>query len=151
VSIGKRIWDVTRANLTDFGRTFRSDGLREQLTDAEREAIDAELRESIGARAGRRAREIKDTAEDAWERAFEQARARAGVPQPRVDPNEQRRRWAKTLEIELDATPDEIRRAYRRLLVRFHPDKFATDPEKYKVATEVTRKLTEAYNGLLGG
>jgi hypothetical protein len=37
---------------------------------------------------------------------------------------------------------------------QYHPDRFANDPEKQKVATEVARKLTEAYNGLtrfLGG
>ena len=42
-----------------------------------------------------------------------------------------------------------MRKAYRRLLTKYHPDKFANDPEKLKAATEVTRKLTEAYNGLM--
>ena len=48
----------------------------------------------------------------------------------------------------------EVRRSYRRLLLKYHPDKFHNDPDKLKIATEVTRKLTEAYNGLsryLGG
>lgn len=41
-----------------------------------------------------------------------------------------------------------VRKAYRRLLKQYHPDKFAKDPDKYKAATEVTRNITEAYDGL---
>jgi DnaJ-domain-containing protein 1 len=47
-----------------------------------------------------------------------------------------------------------VRRAYRKALLQYHPDKLANDLEKQKAATEVTRRLTEAYNGLkryLGG
>ena len=41
-----------------------------------------------------------------------------------------------------------MRKSYRRLLRQYHPDKFAQDPEKLRAATEVTRNITEAYNGL---
>ncbi|MCB9568607.1 MAG: J domain-containing protein [Myxococcales bacterium] len=57
-------------------------------------------------------------------------------------------RWYKTLELEPGADYEAIRKAYRRLVKLYHPDRFANDPEKYKAATEVARKITEAYEGL---
>jgi DnaJ-domain-containing protein 1 len=166
MSIGKRLLDLARASLTDFRTAFDRDEDRE-LLDAQREAArDAEAEraresgepdddETVGARAGRSARRFKDAAEEAWDRAFESARARAGVRgAPPADPAADRRRWYKTLELEPGADLQQVRRAYRRLMKQYHPDRFANDPEKLEVATAVTRKLTEAYNGLtalLGG
>lgn len=166
MSIGKRLLDLARASLTDFRTAFDRDEDRE-LLDAEREAArDAEAQRdrdgpdspedsTVGARAGRSARRFKDAAEEAWDRAFEAARARAGVRGgPPSDPAADRRRWYKTLELEPGVDLQQVRRAYRRLMKQYHPDRFANDPEKLEVATAVTRKLTEAYNGLtelLGG
>ncbi|MBL8943010.1 MAG: J domain-containing protein [Myxococcales bacterium] len=166
MSIGKRLLDLARASLTDFRTAFDRDEDRE-LLDAQREAArDAEAERAredgeagddatVGARAGRSARRFKDAAEEAWDRAFEAARARAGVRgAPPADPAADRRRWYKTLELEPGADLQQVRRAYRRLMKQYHPDRFANDPEKLEVATAVTRKLTEAYNGLtalLGG
>lgn len=171
MSIGKRLVDLARSNLTDFRSAFDRDHLRDLLR-SRREAEDEEPassgeasaegqgqaqgdQESVGAKAGRRARKFRDAAEDAWERAYENARARAGVRgEPPSDPAADRKRWYKILEVEPGADLKTVRRAYRKALLQYHPDKFANDPEKQKAATEVTRRLTEAYNGLtryLGG
>lgn len=159
MTIGKRLVNLARANLTDFRQAFDRDRLRDLLTsknDEEIEPVEEEKpEESIGSKAGRSARRFKDAAEEAWERAYENARKRAGVRgEPPRDPAAERKRWYRTLELEPGADLKSVRRAYRRLLLQYHPDRHANDPEKYKAATEVTRKLTEAYNGLthyLGG
>jgi DnaJ-domain-containing protein 1 len=168
MSIGKRLIDLARSNLTDFRQAFDRDHLRDLLSarqearqaeaEAEAEAAveeDEDGKESIGSRAGRRAREFRDAAEEAWERAYENARNRAGVRgEPPSDPAADRKRWYRTLELQPGADLREVRRAYRRLLLQYHPDRHANDPDKLKAATEVTRRLTEAYNGLtryLGG
>jgi DnaJ-domain-containing protein 1 len=180
MSIGKRLVDLARSNLTDFRSAFDRDHLRDLLSSRrasdegddksddkaddkanDKAAKDAaaagegEDHQSVGAKAGRKARKFRDAAEDAWERAYESAKARAGVRgEPPSDPAADRRRWYKTLEVEPGADLKTVRRAYRKALLQYHPDKFANDPEKQKVATEVTRRLTEAYNGLtryLGG
>lgn len=169
MSIAKRIIDLARSNVTDFRSAFDRDHLRDLLSsrkeaeDARAEAeAEAEANQeagddgpSVGARAGRSARKFRDAAEEAWERAYENARARAGVRgEPPSDPAADRRRWYKTLEVQPGADLKTVRRSYRRLLLQYHPDKFANDADKQKVATEVTRRLTEAYNGLtryLGG
>ncbi len=169
MSIGKRLLDLARANVTDFRDAFSSDALRDLLNSDEREAARAEAEAasqrraeesqeadgSVGAKAGRRARRFKDAAEEAWERAYENARQRAGVRgEPPSDPAADRKRWYRTLELDPSADLKTVRKAYRKLLLQYHPDRHASDPDKYKAATEVTRKLTEAYNGLtryLGG
>lgn len=172
MSIGKRLVDLARSNLTDFRSAFDRDNLRDLLrsrreaedeepvsasgeASGEAKASAEESGESVGTKAGRRARKFRDAAEEAWERAYENARARAGVRgEPPSDPVADRKRWYKILEVEPGADLKTIRRAYRKALLQYHPDKFANDPEKQKAATEVTRRLTEAYNGLtryLGG
>ena len=167
MSIGKRLVDLARSNLTDFRSAFDRDHLRDLLR-SRREADDEPPQQqegeqgqaqpdgdSVGTKAGRQARKFRDAAEEAWERAYENARARAGVRgEPPSDPAADRKRWYKILEVEPGADLKTVRRAYRKALLQYHPDKFANDPEKQKAATEVTRRLTEAYNGLtryLGG
>lgn len=157
MSIGKRLLQVARSNLTDFRDAFSTDGLRDLLTreEVEEEVADEATDDTIGKKAGRQARKFKDAAEVAWERAYENARQRAGVRgEPIGDPVADRKRWYRTLELEPGADLRTVRKAYRKLLLKYHPDRFANEPEKLAVATEVTRKLTEAYNGLqryLGG
>jgi len=163
MSIGKRILDLARSNLTDFRSAFDRDHLRDLLTSNNKEeepepgesSSPSEDPSTVGSKAGRRARVFRDAAEEAWERAYDSAKARAGVRgEPLSDPAADRRGWYKTLELQPGADLKTVRRGYRKMLLQYHPDKFATDPTKQKAATEVTRRLTEAYNGLtryLGG
>jgi DnaJ-domain-containing protein 1 len=156
MSIGKRLLELARASITDFRTAFDRDEDRDLLDEsreppkADESPTDGDPSEStVGARAGRGARKIKDAAEEAWDRAFEAARARAGVRgAPPSDAAADRRRWYRTLELEPGADLQQVRRAYRRLMKQYHPDRFANDPAKLEVANAVTRKLTEAYNGL---
>ena len=152
MSISKRFWDLARSNLTDFRAAFSRNELRDLLTSHE-ESVDDEASDdgsgSVGARAGRKVREVRDAAEEAWERAYEAAQRRAGAaPGTERITEIERRRWYRTLELDPGAGLVEVRKAYRRLLMQFHPDRHASDPEKFRAASEVTRRLTEAYNGL---
>lgn len=152
MSLGKRIWDIARSNITDFRTALKPDAL-DGLSEEERRALaDEEKDSTVGAKAGRKARQFRDAAEEAWEKAFEAAQARGGgMPgSTRPSPEAERVRWYRTLELEPGADLATVRKAYRRLLKQYHPDKFARDPEKYKAATEVTRNITAAYEGLSG-
>jgi DnaJ-domain-containing protein 1 len=154
VSIGKRLIDVARANVTDFASAFSRDPeTRErrkldQLDHELEEEVEREVRDTVGARAGRKARNVADRAEEAWERAFEEARARGGGGSHGRPTERDIENWHRTLEVPVGADFETIRKSYRRLMAKYHPDKYASDPEKYAAATEVTRKITGAYNGL---
>jgi DnaJ-domain-containing protein 1 len=146
VGIGKRLWDVTRANASDFASAFSLDAdtrERRRLDNEVEREVAQEVADTLGAKAGRRARQAATKAEDAWERAFEEARARGpGTSQKEIDG------WYRTLEVPLGADFVTVRKSYRRLISQYHPDKFASDPDKYAAATEVARKITSAYDGL---
>lgn len=51
----------------------------------------------------------------------------------------------RALELSPAATALEAKRAFRRLVTAYHPDRFASDSENHRAAGEVTRRLTEAY------
>ena len=53
--------------------------------------------------------------------------------------------YYQTLEIERDATAREIKRAYRKLAKRYHPDK---NPERLAFAEQMFREVCNAYNTL---
>jgi len=151
VGIGKRLIDVARANVTDFASAFSRDPEtreRRRLDDELEEQVAREVHETVGAKAGRKARRVADKAEEAWERAFEEARARGGHTHHGQPSEREIENWHRTLEVPVGADFDTIRKSYRRLVAKYHPDKYASDPEKYAAATEVTRKITGAYNGL---
>ena len=52
------------------------------------------------------------------------------------------------LEIPQGSDLNTARRAWKRLMKRYHPDLHSGDPERVKVANELSAKLTEAYRAL---
>jgi hypothetical protein len=52
--------------------------------------------------------------------------------------------YYKTLEVDRNATPDEIKKSYRKLAMKFHPDKNKGD----KAAEEKFKSISAAYNVL---
>lgn len=54
--------------------------------------------------------------------------------------------------IDLELTPgvtlEEVKRAYRKQLIQYHPDRHSGDEMRYNTAAEVTRRLTLAYQRL---
>lgn len=58
---------------------------------------------------------------------------------------EKERQYYADLELPYGASFDEIKKAYRRLVKQFHPDKYANDRQRYETAVRLTSKLNEAY------
>ena len=65
-----------------------------------------------------------------------------------VDPEIQRA--MRLLDISEGASRDEITRAYKKKLMYFHPDRYASNPVLEKVATKKTEQIIEAYKLILG-
>ena len=49
------------------------------------------------------------------------------------------------LEVPFGSDYQTVRTAYRKMMRKYHPDRHAADPEREKVATEISQKLTVAY------
>ena len=49
------------------------------------------------------------------------------------------------LEVRPGADFDTVRKAYRTLMRKYHPDRHTSSPDKQKTATEIAQRLTEAY------
>ncbi|PKN59464.1 MAG: hypothetical protein CVU56_00085 [Deltaproteobacteria bacterium HGW-Deltaproteobacteria-14] len=80
--------------------------------------------------------------------------AAAGAPRPgtgagsTVYPQEIRLAYA-ALELPLGADKDQVQRAYRDMLSRYHPDKHAQNPQLQQAANELTRRIREARDTLV--
>jgi len=49
------------------------------------------------------------------------------------------------LEVPFGSPFEEVRKGYKHLIRKYHPDKFVNDPNKVKIATEITQKINESY------
>jgi DnaJ-domain-containing protein 1 len=67
---------------------------------------------------------------------------------PRAGADEQLRRDYANLEIRPGSSLEEATRAYKTLLKRYHPDKFAADPEKQRLATEITQRINSSFRNI---
>ena len=56
--------------------------------------------------------------------------------------------YQQILGVEPGASPEEVRRAYRRLVKTWHPDLVHNDPCRKKAAEEMTKEINEAYGRL---
>ena len=151
MGLGKRLWDVARANASDFASSFSLDEETRERRRFDKEIdgqVAKEVAGTVGAKAGRQARRVADKAEEAWERAFEEANARGHQSGGARASESEIEGWYRTLEVPVGADFAIVRKSYRQLLGKYHPDKYAGDPDKYAAATEVARKITVAYNGI---
>jgi len=55
----------------------------------------------------------------------------------------------RNLELEAGASLTEVKKAYKRLLSLYHPDRHADDPEKQRLATEITSRLNGSYQRIV--
>jgi len=57
--------------------------------------------------------------------------------------------WYRVLDLSVGADLAQIKSAYRQLMRKYHPDMHAGSPQKQKAATELSVRVTAAYNGLV--
>ena len=165
MGIGKRIVDLAKANLNALLDKANGDTALDDLTDDE---LEAELQR----RRERRRRQEEER--KAAERAAENARQRikqappaphakrpAAPPPPRREEKKKApppsgppigdkrlRELYAQLEVPYGAPFEEVKKSFRRLMRKYHPDLHAGNPQKQTTATQLTMSLTQAYNEL---
>src|SRR5262249_2219123 len=66
---------------------------------------------------------------------------------PRLSERKLRELYAQ-LEVPYGAPFDEVKKSFRRLMRKYHPDLHIGNPIKHKTATQLTMALTQAYSEL---
>jgi len=169
VSIGRRLIDLARAELNSLldraGRTDDDDGERpyDHGHDGHDDGYggeplgrlsDKELEEELERR--RQARQEAERAARGPRRgATSGASASADGATGRRRPEFRRgmaeddevpiRRAYATLEVPYGSDFEAVRKSYRALMRKYHPDLHTSTPEKQKAANELTQKLTDSY------
>ena len=93
--------------------------------------------------------------QDAWEEldqymstgSNDAAGARAGrqSPRPRRPVDESLRPDYANLEVPFGSDIETVRKSYKSLMLKYHPDKHAGDPKKQRIALEITKKINESF------
>lgn len=73
---------------------------------------------------------------------------RSGPRMPSFRKNNEMAKHYETLNLTNDADFAEVKKAFRALMRRYHPDMHSGSPDKQKAASELTKQLTVAYNEL---
>jgi len=63
----------------------------------------------------------------------------------RQGPPEELRQDYRNLEVPFGSSFDRVRKAYKNLLVEYHPDKHSGSTEKLRIATEITKKINASF------
>jgi DnaJ-domain-containing protein 1 len=64
---------------------------------------------------------------------------------PQTTADESLRQDYAILEVPFGADIEVVRKSYKSLILRYHPDRFAGDAEKQRIALEITKKINESF------
>ncbi len=151
MSIGKRLIDLARSELNSLlDKAARVDG--DDADDRERRRYgsdfpsmsDKELDEEI-----ERRRQAREEVEQATNRNYRPEPPRtSSAPRRTAAGDEAIRRAYAALEVPAGSELEIVKRSYRRLMRKYHPDLNAGSSEKQRAATNLSQRLTEAYKTL---
>jgi DnaJ-domain-containing protein 1 len=150
MSISRRLIDLARSELNSLleraGRADEDDKWGGGGLDG---LSDEELEEEL-----KRRRDARDEAEQAAKRSRQGPASRAYERPPRGRTEPPRRTAAgddairkayAALEIPPGSDFETVRKSYRRMMRKYHPDLHTSSPEKQRTANDLTQRLTEAY------
>lgn len=153
-SMWRRALRVAQSNLSDLASRASTVGRGKSLEDLSDDELEAELERRRKEHTARAA--VKKARDKAAERTgTERERSRAKVSTDGTEfldlpPQKRRqvRQYYANLELPYGADLDQVKKAYRRLMRQYHPDRHQEDPARRKLATQLSQKLTVAYNEL---
>ena len=154
MSIGKRLIDLARAELNSLldraARTEDDDDRSRRRWNsggAERGGDFAGMSDAELAAEIERRRKARDEVEEAVHGK------RRTAPPPRTPPrtasgDDALRKAYAALEVPAGSDFETVKKSYRRLMRKYHPDLHVGTPEKARAATDLTQRLTQAYKTL---
>ena len=153
MSIGRRLIDLARAELNSLlERAARSRTTKTTLASGAEPDPTAETGgmsdEELEAELERRRRAREEVEEAAPGRSRPSAAARAHVPPRTAAGDDAIRKAYAALEVPPGSDFETVRKSYRRMMRKYHPDLHGGSPGETRAATELTQRLTEAYKTL---
>lgn len=95
--------------------------------------------------------------DEAWKELDEYLRTGRDAPRAsghgsraRPAPDESLRQDYANLEVPFGAGMEEVKRSYKSLVLRYHPDRFAADPDKQRIALEIMKKINQSFERIRG-
>jgi DnaJ-domain-containing protein 1 len=157
VSIGRRLIDLARAELNslldraaraedddDFGSP--TDQLSDKELEEELERRRQARQEAESAANGGRGAPAGDPFQDrSQDRPDPGARRRPEFRRAGGEDGNAVRRAYAALEVPPGSSFETVRKAYRSMMRKYHPDLHTSTPEKQKAANEIAQKLTDSY------
>ncbi len=148
MSIGKRLIDLARSELNSLldRAAELEDDVRDDSWGGGLEGLsDTDLQAELERR--RRAREeAEEAASGPRARPSPDGGARRPEPPRRTSAGDAAiRRAYAALEVPPGSDFETVRKAYRRLMRKYHPDLHGGSPEALRAANELTQRLTESY------
>jgi DnaJ-domain-containing protein 1 len=137
LSIPRRLWHIARTRVTDSLRTRIGTG------------VGAEGWSTIGEIAERAAGQIADAARELEE--FLSGSRTPPPPPPRTPPPPREHPLAahyRMLGVAVGSDLTTVERAWRRLVLENHPDRFMDDPARQKQANDRLREINAAHEVL---
>jgi DnaJ-domain-containing protein 1 len=165
MSIGKRLIDLARSELNslldkaaDHDADLHSDRWGGDLGGVSEHELEAELErrrrardEAEEAATGRKA-PPRAQAQSAQGAGSTSAGARPGAGARRPEPprrtssgDDALRKAYAALEVPPGSDFETVRKAYRRLMRKYHPDLHTSSPEAQRAANDLAQRLTQAY------
>ena len=144
------------------------DGFIDRFAEFLRSLFSDDRRGPGGRQAGGQARRPEDTrfrdpdVQNAWEELDEYMRGSTGETAggrresgggrhesesagPRRPVDESLRPDYANLEVPFGADIAAVMKSYKSLIIKYHPDKHAADPEKQKIALDITKRINQSY------
>jgi DnaJ-domain-containing protein 1 len=152
MSIGKRLIDLARSELNSLLDKAADYDERRHLDDDDwghdlRGMSDKELEAEIERR--KHAREEAEEAATGKKpdppRAGARSEARPEPPRRTAAGDSAIRKAYAALEVQPGSDFETIRKSYRRLMRKYHPDLHRGSPEAQRAATDLAQRLTESY------
>lgn len=111
---------------------------------------DPELRDKLGETAKKNLNQLLDAVDDFESRGgfnslVDQLQAQSVGGHDRKP----LRQYYANLEVPYGADMDTVKKSYRRLMRRYHPDRHSGDPDRERLATELSQELTRAYDAVV--
>ena len=149
MSIGRRLFNLAKSELNSLlDRAAEAEHVESRDPDEDlyrRFSLDEISDKELEAEIERRHRARQAQAHGPSPTADSSARASTGAPARKPAPDDELRRAYAALEVPFGSDFATVRKSYRALMRKYHPDRHTESPEKQKTATELTQKLSQSF------